>query len=70
MKRCLNYKGVMDLEQLAIKTVIEYKYDNYEEAERHKKLMKSQGWSVESEKNYFVTHFRSYYKKQKEGSFL
>lgn len=60
----------MDLKQLCTKTVIEYKYDSYDEAERHEKLMKSQGWKIESDKNYFVTIFRSYYKQHKDGAFL
>lgn len=58
------------LKQLCTKTVIEYRYDNEGEAKVHEKLMKSQGWNVESRHNYFINNFISYSKRHREGAFL
>jgi hypothetical protein len=58
------------MKQLCSKTVIEFKYENEEEAERHEKIMKSSGWNVEYKTNFFIKHFRCYSQRHKEGAFF
>lgn len=55
---------------LGRKTVIEYKYDSKEEAERHEKIMEKQGWQKEAVSHLLIPHFRSYSQRHKVGSFL
>lgn len=55
---------------LARKTVLEYKYESKEEADRHEKIMLNQGWQREAVGHLLIPNFRSYSQRHKEGSFL
>lgn len=55
---------------LARKTVLEYKYENEEEAKRHEEVMKNQGWQREAVGHLLIPNFRSYSQRHKEGAFL
>lgn len=63
-------KGVQELKKLGKKTVIEYRYDSKEEADRHAEEMKRQGWQVEAVGSLFIPNYRSYSIRHKEGAFL
>lgn len=58
------------MKYICTKTVVEYRYESEEEATEHEKVMKIDGWSVESYRHYLIKHFRSYSQTHREGAFL
>jgi hypothetical protein len=58
------------MQQIDRKTVISYRYENEDEANRHEKQMIKDGWFVTLRKSYFQKNYREYAKQQSKGTYL